>query len=57
MILIENLGGGGKGLFVAAHSVGGLGHAPPEKFFDFRPSEITSGAFFRPFVISNDMMR
>ena len=36
---------------------GAWGHAPPGKFLIFRPSEITSGAFFRPFVVSNDMMR
>ena len=33
------------------------GHAPPGKFLIFRPSEITSGTFFKPFVVSNDMMR
>ena len=49
--------GGAKELFVAVALQGGLGHAPPEQFLIFRPSEITSGAFFRPFVISNDMMR
>ena len=26
------------------------GHAPPRKFLNFRPSEIASGAFSRPFV-------
>ena len=57
MILRENLWWA-KGLWVAAHPLGGSGGMPPlGKFLIFRPSEITSGAFFRPFVVSNDMMR
>jgi len=56
MILRENLGGEGT-VRGSAPSRGVWGHAPPEKFLIFRPSEITSGAFFRPFVVSNDMMR
>ena len=35
----------------SAPSRGVWGHAPPEKFLNFRPSEIASGAFFRPFVV------
>jgi len=31
-------------------SRGVWGHAPPRKFLNFRPSEIASGAFSRPFV-------
>jgi len=44
---------GAKGLCVAAHPVGGSGGVPPapRKLWKFRPSEIASGAFFRPFVI------
>ena len=57
MILRESLGGGEGTVRGSAPTRGVWGHAPPETFLIFRPSEITSGAFFRPFVVSNDMMR
>ena len=56
MILGENLGGKGT-VRGSTPSREVWGHASPEKFLMFRPPEITSGAFFRPFVVSNDMMR
>ena len=41
--------GGAKGLCAAGHPVGGFGGMPPpEIFLNFKPSEIASGAFFRP---------
>jgi len=59
MILREHLGGPRDCTYMHSSALcGGVwGHNPLEKFLIFRPSEITSGAFFRPFVVSNDMMR
>ena len=31
---------------ISTHTLGGLGHAPPEKFFKIRCSEIASEAIF-----------
>ena len=43
---------GGPRVYVWQHILlGGLGACPPRKFLKFRPSEIASGAFFRPFVV------
>jgi len=43
--------GGAKGLCTAVLPLGGYGGMPPpRKFLNFRPSEIASGPFFRPFV-------
>jgi len=46
---------GGAGVCRATHPQGGSGGMPHRKILIFRPTEITSGAFFRPFVVSNDM--
>ena len=49
---LEKILGGEGTVHGCAPCRGVWGHAPPD-----RPFEITSGTFFRPFVVSNDMMR
>ena len=44
-----------KGLRTIVHPVGESGDIPPEKFLNFTPYEITSGAFSDHFWFSNDM--
>jgi len=43
---------GGPRVYMWQHTLlGGVGACPLRKFLKFRPSEIVSGAFFRPFVV------
>ena len=43
---------GGPRVYAWQHTLlGGLGACPPRNFLKFRPSEIASGAIFRPFVV------
>jgi len=44
-------GGGAVGLCIVALSSSGVCMPLPRKFLNFRPSEITFGAYFGPFVV------